>query len=215
MWLAILGISWFFSVGAVLLSEFAPLVSDVLGAGQPVATLFLLVFSVSVALGSVLVNTLLGGEVSARYVPGAALVLGGFMIDLWWSTHDHVVRHITPQIATPSAIGIRAFIETPANWRILVDLAGIAVAGGMFVVPLYAILQTSSAAAERSRVIAANNVVNAVMTVVMVGLVSLMLSRGVGIPGIIGALGVATLPVALIACRLTPETRLGRLFGAR
>jgi len=207
LWLAILGISWFFSVGAVLLSEFAPLVSDVLGGLQTVATLFLLVFSVSVALGSLLVNTLLGGKVSARYVPAAALGLAGFMIDLWWSTHG--------RIRSAGAIDVGAFLSVPTNWRILVDLAGIAIAGGMFVVPLYAILQTGSPPAERSRIIAANNVVNAIVTVAMVGMVSLMLGRGVGIPGVIGTLGMATLPVALIACGLTPETRLGRLLRPR
>jgi len=207
LWLAILGISWFFSVGAVLLSEFAPLVSDVLGGRQSVATLFLLVFSVSVALGSVLVNTLLGGRISARTVPAAALVLAAFLIDLWWSTHGH---------ARPAvAIGVRAFVASPAHWRILLDLAGVAGAGGMFVVPLYAILQTGSAPAERSRIIAANNIVNAVMTVAMVVLVGLMLSRGVGIPGVIGTLGALTLPVALLAIRLEPDTWLGRLVLRR
>ncbi len=73
------------------------------------------------------------------------------------------------------AIGVGAFLSVPTNWRILVDLAGIAIAGGMFVVPLYAILQTGSPPAERSRIIAANNVVNAIVTVAMVGMVSLML----------------------------------------
>jgi acyl-[acyl-carrier-protein]-phospholipid O-acyltransferase/long-chain-fatty-acid--[acyl-carrier-protein] ligase len=207
LWLAILGISWFFSVGAVLLSEFAPLVSDVLGGRQSVATLFLLIFSVSVALGSVLVNTLLGGKVSARYVPAAALVLGASMIDLWWSTHGR-----TP---LPAPLDVRDFLAASANWRILVDLAGIAIAGGIFVVPLYAILQTGSTAGERSRVIAANNIVNAIMTVAMVGLVSLALAHGVGIPGVIGALGALTLPVALLACGLMPDTLLGRLIAPR
>ena len=194
VWLAILGISWFFSVGAVLLSEFAPLVSDVLGGLQSVATLFLLVFSVCVAIGSVAVNTLLRGKVSARTVPGSALVLGLLLIDLWWATHAHV--------RPPTPIGVRDFVAAAANWRILLDLAGIAIAGGMFVVPLYAILQTAGAAAERSRAIAANNVVNAIMTVVMVPLVVMLLRAGIGVPGVIGLLGAATLPVAWMARRL-------------
>jgi acyl-[acyl-carrier-protein]-phospholipid O-acyltransferase/long-chain-fatty-acid--[acyl-carrier-protein] ligase len=75
VWLSILGISWFFAVGAVLLAEFAPLVSGVLKAKQEVATFFLLIFSISVALGSMLVNRLLGGQVSARFVPVSALAL--------------------------------------------------------------------------------------------------------------------------------------------
>jgi len=189
-------------VGAVLLSQFGPLVSGVIGGRPAVATLFLLVFSVGVALGSVLVNTLLEGKVSARYVPAAALVLAGSMIDLWLSTSGY---------ARPAeTIGIAAFLRVPANWRILLDLAGIAVAGGLFVVPLYATLQTESPPAERSQTIAANNIANAIMTVAMVGVVTAMLARGIGIPSVIGALGAMTLPVALIARRLTPDTRFGR-----
>ena len=86
VWLAILGISWFFAAGAVLVSEFAPLVSGSLGASQQVATIFLVIFSVSIALGSLAVNRLLRGEVSARYVPISALVMALGMIDLWLST---------------------------------------------------------------------------------------------------------------------------------
>ena len=98
---AILGISWFFAVGAVLLTDFAPLVSGTLGGRQEVVTLFLLVFSVSIALGSLAVNRLLAGEVSARYVPVSALFLAGFMIDLWLSTGGF--RVVTPG-ATISAV---------------------------------------------------------------------------------------------------------------
>jgi acyl-[acyl-carrier-protein]-phospholipid O-acyltransferase/long-chain-fatty-acid--[acyl-carrier-protein] ligase len=200
VWLSILGISWFFAVGAVLLSEFAPLVSGVLGARQEVATLFLLVFSVSVALGSMAVNRLLNGEVSARYVPLSALFLAGFMIDLWLST-----RGFTPAVQGATAT---QFLAQPGSWRIMIDLAGIAFAGGMFIVPLYAILQTASAPAERSRTIAANNIVNAAVTVVMVAILAGLLSAGVTIPGIVAALGFATLGVALLSCWLLPETVL-------
>ncbi|HEX8127306.1 MAG TPA: acyl-[ACP]--phospholipid O-acyltransferase [Allosphingosinicella sp.] len=198
VWLSILGISWFFAVGAVLLAQFAPLVSNVLGARQEVATLFLLVFSIGVALGSMAVNRLLAGEVSARYVPASALALAGFMIDLCLSTSGYV----------PAAAGadVGQFLAGGGSWRILVDLAGIAFAGGMFIVPLYAILQTHSPAGERSRTIAANNVVNAAVSVAMVGALILLLSAGVSIPSIVGILGAATLAVALVSCWLLPET---------
>ncbi|WP_380873956.1 acyl-[ACP]--phospholipid O-acyltransferase [Sphingomonas sp. DBB INV C78] len=198
VWLSILGISWFFAVGAVLLSEFGPLVSNVLDSRQDVATLFLFIFSISVALGSLLVNKLLGGEVSARYVPVSALALSGFMIDLWLAT-----RGYRPAVADA---GVREFVAVPANWRIMLDLSGIAFAGGMFIVPLYAILQTHAPAEERSRTIAANNIVNAAITVALVAVVTLMLARGESVPGIIGALGFATLAIALISCWLLPET---------
>ena len=198
VWLSILGISWFFAVGAVLLAEFAPLVSGVLKAKQEVATFFLLIFSISVALGSMLVNRLLGGQVSARFVPVSALTLAGFMIDLWLSTSSYAPAH--------SGAGIAQFVASPGSWRIMADLIGIAFSGGMFIVPLYAILQTHSPREERSRTIAANNIVNAAVTVAVVTAVTAMLARGESVPGVIGVMGFATLAVALISCWLLPET---------
>jgi len=200
VWLSILGISWFFSVGAVLLAEFAPLASGTLGAGAGVVTLFLLVFSISVAVGSVLVNKLLGGEVSARYVPASALLLACFMIDLAVAAHRFV--------PVTAHADVHAFLATGGSWHILFALAGIAFAGGIFVVPLYAILQTHSAPDERSQIIAANNVVNACVTVVMVAIITALIARGTGIPAVIGLLGAATIMVALISCWLLPETLL-------
>ncbi|MET0363795.1 MAG: acyl-[ACP]--phospholipid O-acyltransferase [Sphingobium sp.] len=204
VWLSILGISWFFAVGAVLLSEFAPLVSGVLHARQEVATLFLLIFSLSVALGSLMVNRLLAGEVSARYVPLSALALAGFMIDLWLSTSSYGPTAPDADIAT--------FVASAGSWRILIDLFGIAFAGGMFIVPLYAILQTHSPREERSRTIAANNIVNAAVSIAVVVVVTLMLARGESVPGVIGAMGFATLSIALISCWLLPETVIKAIF---
>lgn len=197
-WLAILGISWFFSVGAIILSEFAPLVKSTLGAGPELGTLFLLLFSLCVAFGSMLVNKLLAGEVSARFVPGSALALAGFLMGLWLAT-----RSFTPATAGPS---VGAFLATSGSWPILLCLAGTALAGGMFIVPLYAILQTRSDPEKRSQIIAANNIVNAVVTVVMVLIVTALLGTGTSIPGIIGMLGFSTLAIALISCWLLPET---------
>lgn len=206
VWLCILGISWFFAVGAVMLSQFTPLVDGVLRGDPSVANLFLIVFSVAVALGSVTVNRLLKGEISARYVPVSALVLAVFMIDLWLATRTFV---------PPAAMSDwRAFAGSFAAIRILVDLFMIAFAAGMFVVPLYAILQTRGPAAERSRRIAANNIVNAAIGVVVIGLIALLVTLGFGVPGVIGAMGVATLAVALISCWLLPETVIKALVKA-
>jgi acyl-[acyl-carrier-protein]-phospholipid O-acyltransferase/long-chain-fatty-acid--[acyl-carrier-protein] ligase len=198
VWLAILGISWFFSVGAVVLSEFAPLVKGTLGAGPELVTLFLLIFSVCVAIGSLTVNRLLAGEVSARYVPVSALAMAGSLVLLWIATRTFTIGDAGPSVG--------AFLTTPGAWVILAALAGVAFAGGVFIVPLYAILQTHSAPEQRSQIIAANNIVNAFVTVVMVLVVLALLANGVSVPGVIGALGFATLAVALISCWLLPET---------
>jgi len=198
VWLSILGISWFFAAGAVLVSEFAPLVSGTLAARQEVATVFLVIFSVTIALGSLAVNKLLGGEVSARYVPISALGLALGLIDLWLSTSGFSVR--------TAGASFREFLATPGTFRILADLAVIAFSGGMFIVPLYAILQMYSLPEERSRIIAANNIVNAAVTVLVVLAITGMLSAGVDVPGLIGALGFASLFVALVSIWLLPET---------
>jgi acyl-[acyl-carrier-protein]-phospholipid O-acyltransferase / long-chain-fatty-acid--[acyl-carrier-protein] ligase len=206
VWLAIMGISWFFAVGAVIMSEFAPLVSGVLAARQEVATLFLLVFSVSIALGSLLVNRLLKGEVSARYVPASALALSGFLLYLWLATSGFDVQS--------QGAGTNIFLASDGAWHIIAALAGIAFSGGMFIVPLYAILQTKSAPEARSQVIAANNVINAGLTVALVAITAVLLGTGMSIPGLIGVLGFSTLIVALIACWLLPETVIKSLFRA-
>ena len=198
VWLSILGISWFFAAGAVLVSEFAPLVSGALAAKQEVATLFLIVFSVTIALGSIAVNKLLKGEVSARYVPISALVLAGGLIDLWLSTSGFSVR--------TAGATIPQFVATPGAIRILIDLGVIAFAGGMFIVPLYAILQIASPPDERSQIIAANNIVNAGVTVLAVLAIGGLLASGIDVPGLIGVLGFATLAVAILSIWLLPDT---------
>jgi acyl-[acyl-carrier-protein]-phospholipid O-acyltransferase / long-chain-fatty-acid--[acyl-carrier-protein] ligase len=197
VWLAILGISWFFTAGAVLTSEFAPLVASYFAGTKHVVNLFLAVFSVCIALGSLVVNRLLKGEVSARYV-----AVG--LIDLWLSSRAFVPRVTGADVAE--------FVANPDAWRVLVDLVIIAFSGGMFIVPLYAILQVYTVPEERSQVIAANNIVNAAVTVVVVGATSLMLASGVTVPGIIGVLGFTTLAVALISIWLLPETVFKSVF---
>ena len=198
VWGAILGTSWFFAAGAVLVSEFAPLVSGTLAARQEVATLFLIVFSLAIAAGSVSVNLLLKGEVSARWVPLSALGLAAGLIDLWIATSGFAVGTAGASIAQ--------FLATDGAWHILFDLAVIAFSGGMFIVPLYAIIQVKSPVEECSRLIAANNVVNAALTVVVVLAVTLLLGLGVDVPDLIGLLGFATLAVALASVWLLPET---------
>lgn len=203
-WLSILGISWFFAVGAVLLSEFGALASGTLRAGPEVVTAFLLIFSLGVASGSLLVGRLLGGVVSARYVPAAALGMAFSMIGIWLAARGWTVPVASASDLFGSARGL----------LLMACLLGTAVSGGVFVVPLYALLQTASADGERARTISANNVVNAAVTVAVVAVVSIMLARGESVPGVIGALGFATLAVALISCWLLPETVFKALVRA-
>ena len=153
LFLAILSISFFWAMGAVLAAQFPPLVKNGLASDQTVATLFLAVFSVGVAIGSVFVNWLLKGKVAARYAPGSALLMGLFVLDLY--------RRVRHWPAHPGGLhDIQTFLTVPNSWMVIVDLLGVAIAGGMFVVPLYAFLTTTVPKSETARTIAANNIVN-------------------------------------------------------
>jgi MFS family permease len=168
VFLAIAAISVFWSVGAVLFIQFPPLAKNVLGASKSVASLFLVMFSIGVAIGSASINQLLGGKVSARFAPVSVMVMAGFIVafDLvcqQW--HARGREHL---------LGVWDFVHQPLAIPLLASLLGIAVAGGMFVVPLYAFLTTVVDKAETSRTIAANNIVNAaamsIGSVIAVGL---------------------------------------------
>src|SRR5436305_5035293 len=154
---SMLGISWFWLVGALYLSQFPSYVRFVLGSEETVVTLFLAVFSVGVGAGSMLCNRILRGRISARTVPWGVLGLALFSIDLWLaSPASPIVGGLTP---------ISAFLAVPESWRILGDLFGIAASGGVFIVPLYALLQTASDERRRARTIGANHILNAEATV--------------------------------------------------
>ena len=155
LFLAILAISFFWAMGAVLAAQFPPLVKNTLGSDQHVATMFLAVFSIGVALGSVAVNRLLGGHVSARYSPASALGMGLFVLDLY-----RRVKFWPPLDPGGRLRGLQGFLDLPNSWMVVLDLLGVAIAGGMFVVPLYAFLTTTVAKSETARTVAANNIVN-------------------------------------------------------
>ena len=167
LFLAILAISFFWAMGAVLAAQFPPLVKNTLYADQSVATLFLAVFSVGVAIGSIAINRMLKGEVSARFAPSSALLMGVFVLMLYWMTRDWP--------ASTELVGMREFLRHPLGWAVVLDLLGVAVAGGMFVVPLYAFLTTTVPKSETARTVAANNIVNSgfmvAATLILTGLV--------------------------------------------
>jgi len=154
LFLAICSISFFWTIGSVLIIIFPPLVKNVLGADPQVASMFIAVFSVGIAIGSVLVNRLLKNQVSARFAPGSVLAMAAFVVMfhfvvLHWSHHN-----------SRELITLGNFIYQPGAALMLVALLGIAITGGMFVVPLYAFLTTTVPRSETARTVAANNIVN-------------------------------------------------------
>jgi MFS family permease len=195
LFLAIIAISFFWSIGAVLAAQFPPLVKNVLGADQKVATLFMAMFSVGVAIGSVAVNMLLKGKVSARYSPISVIVMGLFVLDLWWT-----VNHWPPN--PPELRGLMEFISLGVADRVLFDLLGIAIAGGMFVVPLYAFLTTTVAKTETARTVAANNIVNSGGMVASALLLGLLIKFGVTVEDSLLLVAMSCVISAWIAYRL-------------
>ena len=195
LFLAIIAISFFWAMGAVLAAQFPPLVKNALGADQTVATLFLATFSIGVALGSVAVNRLLAGQVAARYAPASALFMGLFVLDLF--------RRVRVWPAPTAELrDFDAFLAMPGSWMIVFDLLGVAVAGGMFVVPLYAFLTTTVPKAETARTIAANNIVNSGLMVVATLILAVAVRLGVTVADSLLIVAMASVVAAWLGWKL-------------
>ncbi len=177
--IATICISWFWALGAVYTSQFVPLAKNDMGGSEGVATLFLAAFSVGVAIGSAGVSRLLGGRISSRLSPWAGLVMALAGVDLLFA--ERSLGGAADDVAT--------FLGRPSGWRVLADLAVLAVAGGIFSVPLYGVLQTATNPAARARAIAANNIVNAGFQVAAVLAIGAAIARGAGIPEVLLAAG--------------------------
>jgi MFS family permease len=176
LFLAICSISFFWTIGAVLIIIFPPLVKNVLGANEQVASMFIAIFSVGIAIGSVLINRLLKSKVSARFAPASVLAMGGFVllfhfIASSWGKHG----------AELTTLG--NFLFHPAAGLMIVALLGVAISGGMFVVPLYAFLTTTVPKTETARTVAANNIVNSGAMVIGSLLAFALSSIGIGPAG--------------------------------
>ncbi|UOR15224.1 MFS transporter [Qipengyuania aquimaris] len=172
---AILAISFFWTIGAVLFIQFPPLAKNVIMASKEVASIFLVVFSVGVAIGSVAINALLKGKVSARYAPQSVIAMGLFVVAFY------LVAKLWEADKPTELLDVAGFMAWPMASVLLLCLLGIAVAGGMFVVPLYAFLTTRAAPDQASRTIAANNIVNSGAMVLGSLLVMAMSAAGVPI----------------------------------
>lgn len=197
---AILGVSWFWFLGVVFLTQIPLFVRTDLGAGEAVANLIIAVFTVAIGLGSVFTNRLLHGEVSVKYVPLAAILITLFILDLFLAS-----AALRDMAHAGLALSSRDMLTSWQGWRVLVDLALIAAMAGLFVVPLYALIQTRASPPKRARVIAANNITNALFMSLATVLSALLLEAGLSARGLFLALGIANAFAALYVCRLLPQ----------
>ncbi|MBF0269455.1 MAG: acyl-[ACP]--phospholipid O-acyltransferase [Alphaproteobacteria bacterium] len=207
IFLSVLGISWFWLVGATYLSQFPAFAKDVLNADEQAVTLMLTIFSVGIGIGSMICTRLLKGEISARFVPFAALAMALFAFDLWLTS-----RAMTAG-GTNAIRPLLDFLGDFSSWRVLADLLLLAIAGGIYIVPLYTILQSRSLESERARIIGANNIVNAAFMVLAAGASAAMLSMGFSVPEVFLTIAAATLVVAVYICGLLPDAFLKGVFS--
>lgn len=158
--LSILGISWFWLVGITLLTQFPVYVKDVIVGNESIVTLLLAIFSIGIGTGSLLCNKLLKSKIDGRLVPWGAIGISIFMIDFWLASRSYVPSNAS------ELIGIADFLRGPfCNIRILIDLFLLAVCSGFYTVPLYAIMQHRSNKQYLARIIATNNLFNALFMI--------------------------------------------------
>jgi 1-acyl-sn-glycerol-3-phosphate acyltransferase len=196
VWLSMLGISWFWFYGAVFLAQFAGFARDFLGGDATVVTSLLALFSIGIGAGSLMCERLSGRKVEIGLVPFGSIGLTLFAVDLWFAAKG---------LRATELAGLSAFLANPAHWRVAADLVLIGVFGGFYIVPLYAMIQERSEPSHRSRIIAANNILNAVFMVASAGLAIGLLKAGLSIVDLFLVTALMNAAVALFIYRLVPE----------
>lgn len=196
LFLAISAISFFWAVGSVLFIQFPPLVKNVLTADKAVASLFLAIFSIGIAIGSIAINRLLQGQVSARYAPASVIGMGLCIVAF------HIVCALWTPAVGEELFSLGDFLGHPLALALSACLLGVATFGGMFVVPLYAFMTTTVDKSEAARTVAANNIVNA-GAMVLGSLMAIGLSiAGISVIDQLLLVALLCLPCAWIAWRL-------------
>jgi 1-acyl-sn-glycerol-3-phosphate acyltransferase len=193
---SLLGISWMWFFGAVFLSNFPAFSKDVLHGDEHVASLLLVVFSVGIATGSLLCEVLSRRHVEIGLVPLGAIGMTLFALDLSFAVRGLPVVPLQ---------GVSAFLARAEHWRILFDLTMLALSAGLFSVPMYALIQIRSQPSHRARIIAANNILNALFMIASSLAAGALVAAGVSLPVIFLLLALANAVVALYIFLLVPE----------
>jgi acyl-[acyl-carrier-protein]-phospholipid O-acyltransferase/long-chain-fatty-acid--[acyl-carrier-protein] ligase len=203
VYLAILGISWFWFIGAAIMAQIPSLTHDTLGADENVANLFLAVFSVGVGAGSFGCSYIFKNKITTKYVFLAALGISIFGIDLYFASYIASINYEPEQLKS-----IFQFLSKLHNWRILIDLFLIAAIGGLYVVPLFAVMQYFTSAPYRSRVIAANNLINSFFMAGSTVILSLLFYMEFSIPSVILVVSILNMVIAIHIYKLIPNSKV-------
>jgi len=193
---SVLGISWFWFFGATFLVQIPSFSENVLGGDERLMSMLLAMFIIGVSAGSLLCERLSGGKVEIGLVPFGAIGLTLFGIDMYLASP-----------ATPASFTtLGAFFAVGANWRIVADLIMIGIFSGFYIVPLYALVQQQTEPAHRSRVIAGNNILNALFMVISAAIAMILLgSAGLNIPELFLFTALLNLVVAIYIFTVVPE----------
>lgn len=193
---SLLGISWMWFFGAVFLSQFPSFTKEVLHGDERVASFLLAVFSVGIAAGSLLCDVLGRRHVEIGLVPLGAAGMSLFGVDLYFASRS---------LPSVEMMGVGQFIAIQEHWRIIADLALLSVSVGLYSVPMYALIQLRSQATHRARIIAANNILNALFMVVSSLIVGSLMGGGLTIPEVFLFVALANAVVAGYVFILVPE----------
>ena len=204
IWNAILAISWFWTIGFAFLALFIPWAKNVLHADEHVVTLFLALFSIGVGVGSMLCERLSFNRLELGLVPLGSIGISLFALDLAFASGPAAAA---APLAGAALQGVSEFLAKPTSWRIVADLMLLSMSAGLFIVPLYTCIQTWAAPGERSRVIAVNNIVNAVF-IVGYAAVQIAMLAWLSVPQIFAVLALANACVALYIYTVIPEFTL-------
>lgn len=197
VFLGLLGISWLWFVGATFLASFFSFAKDVLCANPDVVTVLLATFSLGICAGSMLCERLSRGRIEIGLVPLGSIGMSVFAIDLYFASH-----------ALPSGAHLQTageFLRGAAHWRVLADLFLLAAFSGLYSVPLYALVQSRSPETHRARIMAANNMLNALFMVASALMAMALSAAGVGIPGLFLVTGLLNVAIAAWIYALAPQ----------
>lgn len=196
VFLAIIGISWFWLFGATFLTQLPGFTRDVLHGDESVVTLLLVLFSVGVGVGSLLCERMSDHRVELGLVPFGSIGLTLFGIDLFFAS---------PTVASIELITFTTFVQSPSSWRLIMDIILIGTFGGFYIVPLYALIQQRSERSHLSRMIAANNIFNALFMVASAIIAAGLLSAGLSIEQLLLVTAIMNGAVAIYIYGLVPE----------
>ena len=196
VFLSTLGISWFWLFGALFLAQFPAYTKDVLGGNETAVTMLLATFTFGIGVGSLLCERLSAGRVELGLVPLGSIGMTVFALDLAFAS---------PAMQAAQQFGAMDLLNFASTWRVLIDLALLGAFGGLFIVPLYALVQQRSNPEHRARIIAANNILNALFMVLGAAAAGGLLAADLSIPQLFAVAAICNAAVALFIYGLVPE----------